>query len=358
MNNLDDQKIYKNLDTGQVAKSIELLPAQIEQVLKDSHSIKIPKEFSQCTKILVNGMGGSSTGARIVKSVFTEKLKVPFNIEPGYILHDYVDKNTLYIMVSYSGTTEEPLSLYGEAKKRGAKILAITENNPKAALYKLMKKNNIPGYIFTPTNNPSNQPRLGVGYTMFAIVSLLARAGFLDIKGKIIKNYIADMVIGSKKLKIEELTKDNPAKKIAEKLLDRAVILVGAEHLEGNLYSFRNQINESAKQFSSYLTLPDLNHYAMEGLINPKSNKNNLIFFFINSKLYHHRVQARSKLTKQVVAKNGITVISHELKSATKISQAFEFLQLGSWVSYYLAMLNNVNPVKIPWVDWFKKELG
>jgi len=355
--NLDDQKIYKRLDIKGVAKSIELLPAQIKQVLKDLHSVKIPKEFRQCTKILVNGMGGSSTGARIVKSVFARELKVPFNIEPGYVLHDYVDKNTLYIIVSYSGTTEEPLTTYEEAKKRGAKILAIAENNPKTPLYKLIKKNNIPGYIFTPTNNISNQPRLGVGYTMFGIIYLLMRVGFLNIKEKVVENYLAQMKIDSKKFSLDKPTKNNQAKKIAKSFLNHAVVLVGAEHLEGNLYSFRNQINECAKQFSTYLTLSDLNHFAMEGLVNPKSNKNNLIFFFIDSKLYHPRIQERSKLTKQVVAKNGIKVVSSELKSTTKINQAFEFLQLGSWISYYLGMLNGVDPVKIPWVDWFKKEL-
>jgi len=32
-------------------------------------------------------------------------------------------------------------------------------------------------------------------------------------------------------------------------------------------------------------------------------------------------------------------------------------MQFGCWLTYYLAMINNVNPVKIPWVDWFKNEL-
>ena len=95
----------------------------------------------------------------------------------------------------------------------------------------------------------------------------------------------------------------------------------------------------------------------MEGLVNPKSNKNNLLFFFIDSKLYHPRVQKRARLTKQVVSKNGIKVVDYKLKSKTKLGQALEMLQLGSWISYYLGISNSVDPVKIPWVDWFKKQL-
>lgn len=354
---LDNQSIYKKLDKHFVSQSIRQLLDQINQVVDDSSSIKIPVEFGQCKNILVNGMGGSSTGARIVKSLFSEKLKVPFNIEPGYILHNYVSKNTLYVIVSYSGNTEEPLSTFLDAKRRGAKIIAIAEDKPESALQKLMVKENIPGYIFTTINNPSKQPRLGVGYTMFAIIALLMRTGYLSIKRDDVKNYIANLKKAAVLLYPEQSTKNNPAKKIGNGLSNKNVVIVGAEHLEGNLYSLRNQINETAKQFSCYLTLPDLNHYAMEGLANPKFNKKNLIFFFVDSKLYHPRVQRRAELTKQVVVKNGIKIISHQLRGKTKLEQSFEMLQLGSWISYYLGILNSVDPVKIPWVDWFKKEL-
>jgi hypothetical protein len=74
--------------------------------------------------------------------------------------------------------------------------------------------------------------------------------------------------------------------------------------------------------------------------------------------LYHPRVQKRARLTKEIVKKNGIPVISYELKGTTPLAQACELLQLGSWLSYYLGISYNVDPVKIPWVDWFKKKLA
>ena len=96
----------------------------------------------------------------------------------------------------------------------------------------------------------------------------------------------------------------------------------------------------------------------MEGLVNPKANSRALAFLFFDSKLYHPRVQKRAALTKQVVRKNGIPAIAHELRGETALAQAYELLQLGSWLSYYLGMLYDVDPVKIPWVDWFKKKLA
>lgn len=354
---LDDPKIYKKLDMGQVAKSIELLPDQIRQVLDESRLIKIPREYSHSTQVVVNGMGGSNLGARIIKSLLSDQLKVPILISPGYHVPAYINKNTLYIISSYSGTTEEPLGVYKEVEKRGAKILAITKHDKKSQLEKLMLKDDIPGYIFTPQFNPSNQPRLGVGYTIFGTMVMLAKAGLFKIEVKEIEEIICSMEIWGRLLKPEEIIKNNPAKSLAEKIWGRIPVLVGAEFLHGNLHALRNQINECSKHFAVYLSLPDLNHFAMESLSYPEENKDNLIFLFFDSKFYSPRVQKRAKLTKLVVQKNGIAIASYNLLGNSKLAQGFEFLQLGSWLSYYLGILNGVDPVKIPWVDWFKNKL-
>jgi len=354
--NLDNLNQYKKLDTGQVAKSISLLPDQVRQVLHEARLIKIPREYSKVTQVVVNGMGGSNLGAGIVKSVFADQIKVPLSITPGYRVPAHVNKNTLYVISSYSGTTEEPLSVYREVKKRGAKIVAIT-SCAKKKLEKLMIKEDIPGYIFRPEYNPSNQPRLGLGYGIFGMAVLLAKAGLFKIKVKQVEDMIASLEIWDRGLRPVIKTKNNIAKQIAKKLHNQLPVLVGAEFLAGNLHSLRNQLCENSKKFASYLTLPELNHYAMEGLAYPASNKRTLIFLFFDSKFYHPRIQKRSYLTKKVVKKNNIRVIEHKLKGRTKLMQAFEMLQLGTWVSYYSGALNNIDSVKIPWVDWFKKQL-
>ncbi len=355
--NLDNLKQIKKFDKGRVAESISLLPDQIRQVLGEARLIKIPREYSKVTQVVVNGMGGSNLGAGIIKAVFSGQIKVPISIVPGYNVPFHVNKNTLYIISSYSGTTEEPLSVYKEVKKRGVKILAITSGSKKSKLAKLMIKDNIPGYIFKPTYNPSSQPRLGLGYAIFGLAVILAKAGLFKIKIDEIKDLIAKLEIRDRKLRPTVPVKNNSAKAIAKKLFARQPIIVGAEFLIGNLRVMRNQLCENSKNFATYLTLPELNHYALESLVNPKSNRKNLIFLFLDSNLYHPRIQKRSRLTKQVIKKNKIKIISYKLKGKTKLMQAFEILQLGTWITYYLAMLNKVNPAKIAWVDWFKKQL-
>jgi len=68
-------------------------------------------------------------------------------------------------------------------------------------------------------------------------------------------------------------------------------------------------------------------------------------------------VKKRLALTKDIVKKNKIKIYSYKLSGKNKLTQSFELLNFGSWLTFYLAMLNEVNPSLIPWVDWFKRRL-
>lgn len=356
--NLDKIQEIKKLDTAFVSESIEALPRQIKQVLKEADRIKIPAAYKKINKVVVSGMGGSNLGARIIEAVFIDQIKVPVVIVADYSVPAMVDKNTLYILSSYSGNTEETLSTYFEVKKRKAKIIAITAHHEKNSLQKLMAKDKIPGYVFKHDHNPSDQPRLGLGYSIFGMISLMSKAGIFKLSKKEVEQVIAKLEKWNKTLNTDSKLIKNTAKKIASKLKGKEPVLVGAEFLHGNLHALRNQFSETSKNFASFLILPDLNHFAMEGLAHPISNKKDFVFLFFDSALYHPRIQKRAHLTKQVVKKNKIQVLDYQLKGLTKLEQSFEVLQLGTWITYYLGLLNEIKPGQVPFVDWFKAQLG
>lgn len=347
-------KDIKKFDKGLVSESIAALPEQIEQLLKEAGDIQIPRNYKNINNIVVAGMGGSNLGARIIRSALRYRLKLAITILPGYEIPRHINNQTLYILSSYSGTTEEPLSTYREVKKRKAKILAITAGGK---LEKLMKRENIPGLIFDPRVNPAGQPRLGLGYSIFGTILLMNKVGLMKITKTEMKKIVAMLKSNNKNLDINTPVTKNLAKTIAKKLQNKQPILVGADFLVGNLHAFRNQFNENSKNYAAYLEVPDMNHFAMEGLAYPTTNKNIMHFLFINSDLYHKKVKLRMKLTQKIVEKNNIKCSKFSLKGKTRLEQAFELLQLGTWITYYLGILNKVDPIKIPWVDLFKAEL-
>lgn len=354
MHVLDDSKHIKQLDASNVLGSLELLAKQIEQAWQETSQLNLPSEYKNIKQVVINGMGGSGLGTHIIQSLYFQKLKVPLGNIHSYSLPGMLDNETLYILSSYSGNTEEVLSTYEPAKRKGAKILAISAGGK---LGDLIQQGYIPGYLFKPRYNPSGQPRLGLGYLLVGILGLLRKSGVLPINPSHIKSAVALL----SKLKSEfgqaSPLRDNPAKQIAEHLKDRLPTVVAADFLAGNAHTFANQLNENAKTFASYFILSELNHHLLEGLSFPKSNPKNLIFIFFDSGLYHQRNQERLKITQDVLKKNKISYLNYRLQGHTQLEQSWAMLLLGSYISFYLAILYGVNPADIPWVDYFKAQL-
>jgi len=117
----------------------------------------------------------------------------------------------------------------------------------------------------------------------------------------------------------------------------------------------RNQFNETAKTFSAFEDIPELNHHLMEGLKYPENNK--LAVLFLKSNLYENIYQKRIALTDDVIKKNNIKSLYFEPSGTTELSQVLTTLVFGGYVTLYLAFLYNLDPSLIPWVDYFKDQL-
>jgi hypothetical protein len=152
-------------------------------------------------------------------------------------------------------------------------------------------------------------------------------------------------------------TANNPAKQLALSLKNKQAILIASEHLTGSAYIFKNQLNESAKNFAALFEIPELNHHLLEGLAFPETNKQTLAFLFFLSDLYYSRISRRHQITMDIIQKQGIPALSFKPTAATHLTQAFETLAFTSYVALYLSILNQVDPGPNPWVDLLKNEL-
>ncbi len=355
MRNLDSEKEIKDFDKGKVLESVRRLPAQVEQAWAEINKLKFPKACSLAKNVVIAGMGGSALGGRIIDSLVPFRARAPIEIFTEYHLPNYVNKDTLVIASSYSGNTEETISATREALKKGAQIFGITTGGK---LGELLKKENLPSYIYTPKENPAKQPRLALGYSVMATMAILARCGFIILSQDEIKSAVSTLEEFIKEFDSHVPEDKNLAKRMAVKLKGKIPILVASEHLVGALHAFKNQLNEGSKTFSVSFDIPELNHHLMEGLRNPAMAKEYLYFLFFESKLYSSRIQKRYPITREVVEKNEIDYSVYQLRSSKKIQQIFEALSFGSFVHFYLAFLYGVDPLKVPWVDYFKEKLA
>jgi glucose/mannose-6-phosphate isomerase len=344
-----------NDNSDLVVKSINFFSKQLKDSFEVTLQIDLSKRFKQIKNIIACGMGGSRFPHYIIKELFKEELKVPYLINDDYNLPGFVDENTLVVLTSYSGTTEEVLAMGERAYEKKAKIIVISSGGP---LKDFAEKIHAPGYFFKPIYNPSGQPRIGTGYLVGGIMGLLFNLDVLNYDTKTIIKSINDLDKLTENLRIEVDEKNNPAKQMANKILNKYPYYVISEFLTGIGNAMANQTNETAKSISSFRIIPELNHHLMEGLKNPKELINISLFVFFFSKLYSKSIQKRFAITKEVVEKNNIKTAWYELKGKNKVDQAFELMAFGSYLSMYLSKMYGENPTAIPYVDYFKKKLN
>ena len=365
--NLDNIKGIKKLDSKNMLGSLQLLSHQVEEVLEASLAtplksplgngggLRIPASYKKIDRILVLGMGGSVIGSHVFKTLFSDELKVTVDMVSDYHIPAFVNNKTLVLASSYSGNTEEPVNAVKEALKKKAKIMVITSGGKLKAF---AKRNKLPLLNYTTKSNTCDSPRMGLGYSIVGQLVMFAKVGVIKLTNKQIKDIVKTLVKYEALFGVGQKTKDNPAKLIAKDLLSKKVLYTGAEHLSGSVHICANQMNENAKRFAVYFLIPELNHHLLEGMIYPASNKNDLAFLLISSNLYGKKVQKRFDITVDVLDKNKIKNFTYVCGEKTRLEQVFEVLVLGSYVSYYSAILQNTDPTAIPFVDYFKEQLS
>lgn len=353
--NLDSLDQMSLKDSQHVYDSIVSLPDQMRWAKQDLDRLEIPPEFKLAKNVILAGMGGSALAGRMMKSLFEKQLRVPFEVITDFYLPGYVNEDTLVILSSYSGNTAETLEVSIKAKQKGAMIFGMTAGGK---LKDFLQDNEIPRFIIDTKYNPSGQPRMSLGYTSMALVNFFSKCGFISITDLELGEAIDEADKFVQKFSARTPGDQNAAKMLAHKLQGKIAVLVSSEHLYEAVHPFKNQLNENSKNFSTHFAIPELNHHLMEGLSFPVNAKGILHFIFFESQNYAPDILKRYQLTKEVIDKQGYSFTVYNFESDSKFKQVIEVLVLGSCTSFYLAMLNNIDPAPIPWVDYFKERLG
>jgi len=354
MGNLNNLEEIEKFDKGKIISSVRMIPDQLEQAWEEIKLLE-NKDHSRAENVVICGMGGSALGGRIIDSLLNESVRVPIEISTDYGIPRYVNKKTLVILTSYSGNTEETINALKESLKSNASIFLITTGGEMA---KILKRDNIDGYVYEPKANPSGQPRMALGYSIGSTMAILKKYSFLEISDDLIYKLAVNIRSISRDFDSDSDESSNIAKSYAKKLKGKVPVLISSQHLTGVTHAFKNQLNENAKTFSVSFDLPELNHHLLEGLLFPKKIREILHFIFVNSKKYNTRTQRRYKITQEVIEKNGFNYDEYHFQSKNDLEQIFELLTFSSFVSFYLAFLNETDPSVIPWVDYFKKRLS
>jgi glucose/mannose-6-phosphate isomerase len=350
---LDDIEKVRAVDPDNMYNRIFDLPEQMIDALEIGQKWKInPDEFSDIKNVVVIGMGGSAIGGDLIRTIFASDLMVPFHVVRNYTLPEYVDDETLVIASSYSGNTEETLSALDDALERKAMLASVSTGG---ILKDVCELNQIPLAII-----PSGmQPRAALGYSFVPVLVFLEKIGLVkNIVDKIDKT-IANLST-SREMYIEDNPLDkNQAKQLADKIHKKIVIIYSGPTLTDTVaMRWKGQICENSKNLAFVNHYAEFNHNELVGWADAvKDNNDSLIIFQLRDRDDHPQIIKRMNIVKNIIEEYGVEVVDIQSKGESKLERMFNLIQLGDFVSYYLAVLNNVDPTPVDVITKLKKKL-
>lgn len=354
MNVLDNLETIKKYNPSKSVESIDSLPDQLNRSWQGARGIKMPKNYRKVKNVIVCGMGGSNLASELIRSIYKGQINLPFVLVRGYDLPKFANKDSLVLVVSYSGNTEETVSCLKQAVVRKTKTFCLASGGN---VISLAKKNKLPFYQISRKLNPSGQPRYGLGSQLGAMLAILNKLRIIKVDKKDIEDTIDYLEIVNKLFATERSSGKNLAKSMAKDFFGFTPFIVSADFLAANSHILANQINESAKNLAVPYLIPELNHHLMEGLALPLTVTGKVKFLFFSSEQYPALIRKRFAVTQKVLKKQKISFAEYSINGDSRMMAALEILLFGSWFSFYLAVLNKQKPAQIPWVDYFKAEM-
>ncbi len=351
MANLDAPEIYQRFDPSNMIGRIGELPQQCLKAWQGAIDLPLPPDYADVDKVIIIGMGGSAIGGDLVRTLTMMQGKATVLVHRDYNLPLLVDERTLVIASSYSGDTEETLSAFSKALQTTAKKLVITTGG---RLQTLSLEKGIPVFTF----HYKAEPRVALGYSFFSLLAFFKKMGLITIEQQDVDETIRVLEELALNLDRSIPLEANRAKQLAVRLSGRLVTIYGAGILSKVAFRWKTQLNECSKVWAFAEYFPELNHNAIVGYRYPPWINQKVFVIMLRSALFHPRILIRYEITADLLKDAGVDYEVVEAKGESLLSQMMSAVLLGDYVSYYLALLNEVDPSPVAAIDYMKGRLA
>jgi glucose/mannose-6-phosphate isomerase len=300
--------------------------------------------------LAVCGMGGSAIGADLVLACLPG-LAVPSVVVRGYALPEWVDAETLVVVVSYSGETEEALACAARARSRGCAPVCVASGGRLAAF---AEAEGLP-LVLVPGGG---QPRAAVGWLSMALLATLEASGLCHEHAGDVAAAAAQLEADVGTLGPDSPDAANPAKTLARRLEKRLVVAYGAGPTGPVARRWKGQINENAKAPAFFNELPELDHNELMGWTSLPHLTSSAVALFLQDETGDERLARRVALTARDYEAVGVATEKVTARGDTRLARLFSLVQLGDYVSCYLALLYGVDPSPVDAIQTFKASLA
>lgn len=347
LSKLEDEALRARVDPSGFHLLLAALPQQARDAWRLGLGAPLP-EMPRPARVLLAGLGGSAIGADVVATLAGRLSPIPVRVVRNYHLPP-LTPDTLVILSSFSGNTEETLSAFEQVTKEGACAIAITTGGQ---LGRQAREAGIP-VISYDWNGP---PRTGIGFGVFIPLAILRRLGVLDIAEGEVEAGFAALDRATESFGLHPAS--NRAKSLASWLHGGVPAIIGADMLEVAARRWAGEMSENAKQVAAAYGIPEFNHNQLEAAARAGAEVGPLRFVILDAPTVHPRNRLRVNQTAEMMLAAGRHVQIANAGGDTPIEAILASCALGSWTSYYLGLLREVDPATLTVMDRLKRVLA
>lgn len=338
-------------DPSDMTGRVLALPAQLREAWRlaaAGPSLLPPTAPNRCWVV---GMGGSAIGGEFVRAVAESAGRVPVDVVRGYEMPAPAGPEGFAFFVSYSGNTEETLSAWDEAARRGVPRAAVTSGG---ALAERARADGVP-MLAIPGGSP---PRAALGWTCVPVLHALGAAGLLPVDGAALEEAARAV-----EATLERFGPGGPQAAAAVAWADRAAhawpVVYAAERPHGaTARRWTGQLNENGKTLAHAALLPEQNHNEIVPWERDAVATRAAEVAILDDPSVHPRVRRRLDLVADACARRGRPAVRFPAAGSGLLARLFSLAALGDLVSLYVAAAAGEDPTPVAAIDRLKSELA
>lgn len=320
---------------------VDQFAAQLREAIEIGSKFNYKKPQQEIKNILITGLGGSGIGGTIISEIVMNECKVPVTVNKDYFIPAFISENSLVIVCSYSGNTEETLHAMEAAIAKNAKIVCITSGGTVAEVAKSKQFD----HILIPGGLP---PRACIGYSLTQLFYVFVAAGFAG------KHILDELKTSIELIENEKLSILKEATSLTDFLINKIPVIYAVDGYNGVATRFRQQINENSKMLCWHHILPEMNHNELVGWT---EKHDELAVIILRSDNDYVRTQSRIEISKSVFSQYS-SVRECYSKGKSQVERSIYLIHLTDWVSVLIAEKKQIDATEVNIINHLKGELS
>jgi glucose/mannose-6-phosphate isomerase len=347
---LDAPAVIARIDREDMLGRVRGLPRQLAGARQAAAGLALTDRHRDVDLVVVLGMGGSAIGADLVAAAAGDRLRVPLLVQRDYHLPTGLGERTLVVAASHSGDTIETITAAAEARERNLPLVVIAAGG---TLGRLAEADGTPWLRY----EQPGQPRAALGWSVGLLHELLVAAGLLtdpDPLGPTVA--LLDEIM--ERLGPGVDTDANPAKQLAWSILGRVPVVYGAGIMAPVARRWKTQFNENAKSWATYEPMPEANHNAIEGSLNPRELADAPFVIEVRDPTESDAIAARYRVVEELLGERATNRATIWAEGPSPLARVMSAVAWGDLVSVYLAILYQTDPTPVTLLAMLKERLA